>query len=174
MSDLETFNYYGDRRVIQSMVIGDPLILKVDKRNQKILVSEEVIDYVEEDLEKEISKDLEKVEYKETVGYVVSAEVKNSLCGMCDGDGTVVNPSIDSSGLTYEDFEEDPGFEEAYFDGTYDIECPGCKGEKVVHSVVLPNRGTSLTSVILSSISKIEQERLDDAEERANEIRWGY
>lgn len=48
------------------------------------------------------------------------------VCGLCRGKGTVVNPSIDASGLTAEDFAEDPDFADAYFRGVYDIGCPRC------------------------------------------------
>jgi hypothetical protein len=42
-----------------------------------------------------------------------------------------VNPQIDAGGLTYEDFHEDPDFEERYFSGAYDITCPSCSGDRV-------------------------------------------
>lgn len=57
---------------------------------------------------------------------------KRIVCSCCDGKGSVVNPSIDSNGLSQEDFDEDPDFREQYFSGTYDISCPHCGGNNVV------------------------------------------
>lgn len=54
--------------------------------------------------------------------------VKWELCGTCDGRGKHVNPSIDSNGLSREDFDEDPGFREDYFSGVYDVVCAECNG----------------------------------------------
>jgi len=54
------------------------------------------------------------------------------VCPKCEGKGSHVNPSIDGNGLTYEDFENDPDFEEAYFAGNYDVECYECHGQRVV------------------------------------------
>lgn len=54
------------------------------------------------------------------------------VCPTCNGKGTHVNPSIDASGLTYEDFVEDPDLREEYMSGMYDVPCYGCDGQKVV------------------------------------------
>lgn len=59
------------------------------------------------------------------------------VCGRCLGSGKHVNPSIDGHGLSQEDFDADPDFEEAYFNGVYDVTCYECKGKRVV-SVVDP------------------------------------
>ena len=57
--------------------------------------------------------------------------VKYEICGTCDGKGKHVNPSIDSHGLSAEDFAEDPDFAEDYFSGTYDVPCAECGGQRV-------------------------------------------
>ena len=57
---------------------------------------------------------------------------KNIVCPMCDGGGTIVNPSIDAGGLSPEDFDEDPDFEYHYRRGTFDQTCPQCCGRNVV------------------------------------------
>jgi hypothetical protein len=49
-------------------------------------------------------------------------------CYQCDGKGTMVNPSIDAGGLSYDDFRDDPDFEEGYFSGRYDVTCSACNG----------------------------------------------
>ena len=50
------------------------------------------------------------------------------ICPACKGEGTCVNPNIDSHGLSAEDFHEDPGFAEDYRNGVHDIDCPPCQG----------------------------------------------
>ena len=61
---------------------------------------------------------------------IVSAEY--DVCPDCDGKGKYVNPSIDSHGLSSEDFAEDPDFQEDYFSGRYDITCRSCGGRNVI------------------------------------------
>ena len=53
---------------------------------------------------------------------------KWEICSACEGKGRVVNPSIDSNGITPKEFNEDPDFAEAYFTGVYDEDCRTCKG----------------------------------------------
>ena len=50
---------------------------------------------------------------------------------MCQGRGVYVNPSIDSHGLTREDFDEDPEFHDDYMSGVYNIPCGLCGGRAV-------------------------------------------
>lgn len=54
------------------------------------------------------------------------------VCPICEGKGKYVNPSIDSHGISAEEFEEDPDFDESYFRGDYDIICTCCDGRNVV------------------------------------------
>jgi len=54
------------------------------------------------------------------------------VCPTCDGKGKHVNPSIDSHGISPEEFDEDPGFREDYFSGMYDVPCVECGGDRVV------------------------------------------
>ena len=61
---------------------------------------------------------------------VVPCEME--VCGTCGGTGSYVNPSIDASGLTAEDFADDPDFREDYFSGRYDMTCKSCGGNNVV------------------------------------------
>jgi hypothetical protein len=61
----------------------------------------------------------------------IEIPAKYEVCGTCDGKGSHVNPSIDSNGLSREDFDEDPDFREDYFSGVYDIDCNECHGNRV-------------------------------------------
>lgn len=54
--------------------------------------------------------------------------LKWGVCGTCGGKGNHVNPSIDAHGISAEEFQEDPGFEEDYFRGVYDMNCYECGG----------------------------------------------
>lgn len=56
---------------------------------------------------------------------------KVCVCETCRGRGSYVNPSIDSNGISPEEFREDPDFEEDYFSGVYDVECHECRGKRV-------------------------------------------
>lgn len=57
------------------------------------------------------------------------------VCTTCSGKGSHVNPSIDSNGLSQEDFDEDPEFAEDYFSGRYDVTCYDCGGDNVVPEI---------------------------------------
>ena len=65
----------------------------------------------------------------------VAFPARFAVCPLCSGTGKVVDPDIDCCGLTREDFDDDPDFEEDYFDGVYDVTCPQCRGERVVPAV---------------------------------------
>jgi hypothetical protein len=54
------------------------------------------------------------------------------VCPLCNGKGSHVNPSIDASGLTSEDFYNDPEFFEDYRSGVYNIPCNLCSGLRVI------------------------------------------
>lgn len=58
--------------------------------------------------------------------------VKWELCPTCEGKGSHVNPSIDSHGISPEEFAEDPDFEIEYRRGFYDVPCYECGGRRVV------------------------------------------
>jgi len=63
--------------------------------------------------------------------YEMRIPAEYEVCGTCDGKGKHVNPSIDSQGLSREDFDDDPDFEEDYFAGKYDVTCNECNGKRV-------------------------------------------
>ena len=64
--------------------------------------------------------------------YLETLPVKFEVCDTCDGRGSHVNPSIDSGGLTSDDFYDDPDFEEDYHSGRYDVTCYSCGGKRVL------------------------------------------
>ncbi len=79
------------------------------------------------------------------------------VCDRCNGTGKHVNPSIDGNGLSREDFDQDPDFEEAYFRGDYDVSCSVCRGQRVV-PVVDEERLTKRQRVLHEAIRETEIE----------------
>lgn len=63
--------------------------------------------------------------------FCIEVATKFEVCDMCTGHGTVVNPSIDAGGLSYDDFYEDPEFADNYVNGQFDTTCPRCNGLRV-------------------------------------------
>lgn len=61
----------------------------------------------------------------------IAFPAKYEVCTCCEGRGSHVNPSIDSSGISRDAFDEDPDFEAAYHEGAYDVTCGGCDGRRV-------------------------------------------
>lgn len=95
---------------------------------------------------------------------------KMEVCDLCRGHGTHVNPSIDSHGLTSEDFDEDPGFREEYFAGAYDQTCNKCGGMRVV-----PVADESKMDALTRNLWKQQQEEEAYSDnERAAELRCNY
>ena len=62
----------------------------------------------------------------------VECPAKAEVCSSCQGRGTYVNPSIDSHGLSADDFAEDPDFAEDYRSGAYDVACKSCGGSRIL------------------------------------------
>lgn len=92
-----------------------------------------------------------------------------AVCPVCDGKGSHVNPSIDSGGLTGEDFADDPDFAESYRRGDYDQPCNRCGGRSTVR---VPDRDACEARLL--ALYDADEEAAWDAEaERLAEIRAG-
>lgn len=85
-----------------------------------------------------------------------------TVCPVCKGEGSHVNPSIDASGLTAEDFADDPDFADDYMSGVYDQPCNRCEGRRVVRSV-------DLDKLPVDQRAAYERQLREDAETRAIE-----
>lgn len=125
---IENSNYWRDPRVIASMV-KKPQI--VEMRGGRFIVWVD-----DEDVEHHLL-------------------CKWEVCGTCRGNGKHVNPSIDASGLTAEDFHEDPDFAEMYVRGDYDVICNECDGLRVVPVLDVENNPKEL-------VEKYHQYREDE------------
>lgn len=98
---------------------------------------------------------------------------KWEICDRCNGDGTHDPPEFDN-GFTRSDFDEDPEFEEMYFQGVYDVPCEECgRSGKVL---VIDRAAIGSDVSLLRSLFRydIVQQRIaeDRAEERAEERYW--
>jgi hypothetical protein len=96
--------------------------------------------------------------------------LKFEVCDTCEGRGVYVNPSIDSNGLTREDFDQDPDFAEDYFSGRYDITCAVCKGLRVEPVVDEANNPKAL----VERYQDLEADSWAYARELAHERDMGY
>lgn len=150
--NLEDRNYYMDSRV----VAGDeqPLFKVVEEHGKswKVQLDECIIEILIEDEKR-----------PEDFDGVLDVEAHYEVCPTCEGHGKHVNPSIDSNGLTAEDFEEDPDFREEYMSGSYDVTCYQCGGKRVVPSVAFPED-------VQEAIHSVYQARADFRREAA----YGY
>jgi hypothetical protein len=120
------------------------------------------------------------------------------VCDVCDGKGYHVNPSIDASGLSAEDFEEDDRFMADYWGeddeeeeeeaeepvgvvtrgaepskvrtrGLYDVDCYQCKGQRVM---LVVNR-SRCDPKVLELLDQVVQDDLDTWAEHEAERRMG-
>jgi hypothetical protein len=100
-------------------------------------------------------------EERETA-FTIAYEVC-SRCSRCSGKGRHVNPSIDGHGLSREDFEQDPDFEESYFAGHYDVTCEQCSGARVTPDLTVDeDKLTAEQRDALSFVGERERSRADD------------
>lgn len=201
MTTLDNVNYFNDPRVI-SRLAGSSTIMSASRQAQEVMIDPyrlgcEAIDYIsindyyeitfreDDDHYRSMFNELprlirEAIEYHLTNGRSLKGGVPlpmpcvNSLCTLCDGDGHVVNPSIDAGGLSDDDFHEDPEFYENYMGGRYDVTCPECKGERVIGALDDNGRLNEAQREALKYIERIERERYEDARDRAHELAWGY
>lgn len=57
---------------------------------------------------------------------------KFAVCQECHGKGSHLVKGMRGAVYTWEDFAEDPEFQEDYFGGAYDVPCETCHGQRVV------------------------------------------
>lgn len=102
---------------------------------------------------------------EEQVEFEVTLPSKFEVCPTCEGRGKHVNRNIDGNGLTREDFEEDPDFEEAYFRGDYDVSCEECDGQRVFPVVDEAQANAKLLKLY-------QDDQQAEAESRAEDRYW--
>jgi hypothetical protein len=62
----------------------------------------------------------------------IEIPIRFDVCPLCEGKGFHVDPSIDSHGISSEEFTEDPDFAEEYNSGSYNQRCNMCNGKCVI------------------------------------------
>lgn len=110
-----------------------------------------------------------KAELWDEDGDEFEAEVpfKWDVCQTCNGKGKHVNPSIDSHGISPEEFDQDPDFAESYHRGDYDVPCYECGGRRVV---AMPDEDTDNGKLAVEKM----QRQAEWAAEEAHERHMGY
>ena len=156
---METYNYYSDHRVLESMVTPAYKVVESSRFSTTVELHECVL----EDLQMEGT-------LPEDHDGKVSFPTRYQVCDGCGGTGRVTNPSIDCGGLSAEDFAQDPEFAEDYFSGAYDQPCGRCRGEKVT---VDPTAILQHHPGVGKGIRSWEQDQAEFAAERAAELRMG-
>lgn len=91
----------------------------------------------------------------------------NIVCDRCGGNGKHVNPAVDACGITPEEFDRDPDFAESYFNGTYDVTCEKCAGDRVVGVVSTEKLPKALRKRVAAQIEYEVWERGERAYERS-------
>jgi hypothetical protein len=92
--------------------------------------------------------------------------MKYAVCGVCNGRGKHVNPSIDSHGLSSEDFDNDPDFAEDYFSGVYDVTCYECNGRTTILEISENTESSSLQATEDWLADETDYRRTVEHEER--------
>ena len=109
-------------------------------------------------------------EYLESDDQINEVPAHYVVCETCEGKGSHVNPSIDSHGISPEEFAEDPDFAEQYFSGAYDQQCNECHGARVVPDID-EDRATEAEK---NAAEDVIESHIRFANEQAYERRMGY
>ena len=139
----EDRNYYADSRVKDALNVLENINTRTMKADVRVWVDGEL--------------------------SVREVGIKFDVCPTCCGAGRHVNPSVDASGISQEEFDADPEFRAAYFRGDYDMTCVRCDGKRVV-PVVDPGRTSSDTAALIEADIEAYEE---DQHLLAMELRYG-
>ncbi len=110
--------------------------------------------------------------------------VKFEVCGRCEGHGMILNPSIGEHAYSQEEFDEAfPDMDDGYFNsreeyfkrgGIFDVQCPECKGNKVVPVLVEEAFDTPLKKKIYKRIMDQMESDAEYERECRREREMGY
>jgi len=96
--------------------------------------------------------------------------MRKEVCPSCHGNGSYVNPNIDSHGIGVDEFYEDPDFEESYLAGHYDMTCEECEGTNVIDVV---NKDFA-TPEMVKFVADWYTDYYESLAEQEAEMRMGY
>lgn len=106
-------------------------------------------------------------------GFILDYEVPTmrEVCGRCDGNGSITNPSIGA--ITGEEWanEWDEDERDMYMKGVYDVQCPDCKGRNVVD---VPNPDAIQNPIVKQAVLDHLDAEASYASECAHERKMGY
>ena len=91
---------------------------------------------------------------------------KFALCPRCRGRGSHVNPAVDGQGISQEEFDQDPDFQESYFRGDYDVACHRCAGEKVIKVIDRAKATAAELKIYLDQQRELRDLEAEEAAER--------
>jgi len=111
----------------------------------------------------------EYVSYKGEEEETLEVECKYVTCDTCNGKGSYVNPNIDDRGLSYDDFDRNPGFRENYSSGMYDITCVSCEG---LGKEPQPKKGCPNYARVTKELREAAQQAYYDRQTMAGEMGW--
>lgn len=106
--------------------------------------------------------------------FMAEFPAKYGVCSLCDGKGKHVNPSIDSHGISAEEFYDDLDFAEDYVNGVYDVACNQCHGKRVYPEVEDENDLSEDQKKNLKLLHEKWQADADYIREIAYERRMGF
>lgn len=95
--------------------------------------------------------------------------ITKEVCPVCEGEGKIVNRSIDGHGLSYDDFYDDPDFADAYMSGVYNVTCDECDGNNVIDVV----NESALSPEILEAWEQYQSDVYDSVAYHLAEMRAG-
>ena len=104
---------------------------------------------------------------------VMVLPVRFEVCARCEGRGKHVNPAVDGHGISQEEFEQDPDFEENYFAGVYDVTCEECDGLRVIEVVDVSNL-TKAQKADFEAYTAHQRQLARWERERRHEMLMGY
>ena len=113
---LDNYNFWNDPRTRAGMRSA-PFRVRASREGARVVFAESLASHLQD------SGLLD--------GDEIVVPVRYAVCSLCEGTATVVDPNIDAGGLSRDDFDADPDFEEDYSAGRYDIPCPTCGGLRV-------------------------------------------
>jgi len=100
--------------------------------------------------------------------YELNIDFEYAVCSTCNGEGSHLDPGIDSNGITSSEmYELGEDFIEDYRSGRYDVSCNECNGLRVVKYPVFNNPN-------IEDIEDRWNDYVNDVYQYRKEIAMGY
>lgn len=114
----------------------------------------------------------EKIEVEDEDGVTHDLPIIWVVCPTCNGNGKYVNPSIDSHGISSEEWvnEWSDDEREMYMSGAYDVTCEECRGR----TTILEVDEERCSKDLLELYREQQKDLADMRREMYNAQRFGY